>query len=71
VTITTSVQEHLKFSYLAYMTVEAKKIKKAHSKAPLRRKTNRPRKSMVEFFGRLKDLEDGLTLQKRLRDEWK
>jgi hypothetical protein len=53
------------------MTVEAKKIKKTHTKTPLRRKTSRPRKSMSEFFGRLKDLEDGLTLQKRLRDEWK
>jgi len=30
-----------------------------------------PKKSLNSFFGKLPDIEDGLTYQKKVRNEWK
>ena len=35
------------------------------------RKRKFAKKSLDAFFGKLPDIEDGLTFQKRIRSEWK
>jgi len=52
------------------MTTAAKKIKKEHVKLLLKRKTTKAKKNPSSFFGKLKDGVDGLSYQKKLRDEW-
>lgn len=53
------------------MTTTAKKIKKQHIKALLKRTSVKSKKNASAFFGKLKDGTDGLTYQKKLRDEWR
>ena len=52
------------------MTTTAKKIKKEHVKSLLKRKSVKAKKNPSSFFGKLKDGMDGLSYQKKLRDEW-
>ena len=52
------------------MTTTAKKIKKEHVKSLLKRKSAKAKKNPSAFFGKLKDGTDGLSYQKKLRDEW-
>lgn len=53
------------------MTAEAKKIKKKHVKALIKRVSSGRKKNPSAFFGKLKDGVDGLKFQRELRDEWK
>jgi len=48
----------------------SKKIKKEHVKSLLKRKSTKTKKNPSAFFGKLKDGVDGLSYQKKLRDEW-
>jgi len=52
------------------MTTAAKKIKKEHINSLLKRKSIKTKKNPSAFFGKLKDGTDGLSYQKKLRDEW-
>lgn len=52
------------------MTTQAKNIKKKHVKALMKRVSSKFKKNPSAFFGKLKDGVDGLTYQKKLRDEW-
>lgn len=37
-----------------------------------KRRSRRPiKKTVTSFFGKLPDIEDGLTFQKKIRSEWK
>ena len=45
-----------------------KKIKSILQK---RRGRRSARKSVLNFFGKLPDIEDGLSFQKKVRSEWK
>jgi len=53
------------------MTSITRKVKSAKIKALKKRVASKSRKNPSSFFGKLKDGVDGLTYQKKLRDEWK
>ena len=36
----------------------------------LKKNTKAPKKDLSEFFGKIPDIEDGLTFQKKARNEW-
>ena len=37
----------------------------------LKKNNKNPKKDLSEFFGKIPDLEDGLSFQKKVRNEWK
>ena len=36
----------------------------------LKKNSNKPKKNISEFFGKIPDIEDGLVFQKKVRNEW-
>jgi hypothetical protein len=48
-----------------------KKVKRKKSDTDIRKAVSRSHKNPSKFFGKLKDGVDGLTYQRKVRNEWK
>ena len=53
------------------MTTAVKKMRKARLAKLLKKVGSKSRKNPSAFFGKFKDGTEGLTYQKKLRNEWK